>query len=63
MGIFELLAVDEEVRRLILKNADSGEIREAARAGGMATLLEDGIEKVRQGRTTLSELFRVTQEN
>jgi general secretion pathway protein E len=63
MGIFELLAVDEEVRRLILKNADAGEIREAARAGGMATLLEDGIEKVRQGRTTLSELFRVTQEN
>ena len=44
MGIFELLVVDDDMRRLILKNADESEIREAARKNGMKTLLEDGLE-------------------
>lgn len=61
-GIFELLLVDEEIRKLILRNADSNQIREAARMHGMKTLLEDGAEKVREGITTLSEVLRVTQE-
>lgn len=63
MGIFELLVVDEVMRRLILKNADEGEIRAAARQGGMKTLLEDGMRKIEMGRTTLGEVFRVTQED
>ncbi len=62
MGIFELLVVDENIRRMILKNADASQTREVAREHGMKTLLEDGIEKVRRGLTTLSELLRVTQE-
>lgn len=62
MGIFEILIVDEDVRKLILKNADSNQIRDVARKHGMSTLLEDGSEKVRTGLTTLSEVFRVTQE-
>ena len=61
-GIFELLVVDETLRRLILKGADSAEIRAAARQGGMKTLLEDGAAKVRDGVTTLREVLRVTQE-
>jgi general secretion pathway protein E len=61
-GIFELLVVDESTRRMILKNADANQTREVARQQGMKTLLEDGIEKVRRGMTTLSELLRVTQE-
>ncbi len=61
-GIFELLVIDEDIRRLILKSADSNQIREAGRAKGMKTLLEDGIEKVRAGITTASEVLRVTQE-
>lgn len=63
MGIFELLVVDDDVRRLCLARADEREIREAARKGGMMTLLEDGIQKIGMGRTTLSEVFRVTQED
>jgi len=63
MGIFELLVVDEVMRRLILKNADEGEIRGAARQGGMKTLLEDGMRKIEMGSTTLGEVFRVTQED
>ena len=62
LGIFELLTVTEEVRRLILKRADSNQLREVARREGMITLLEDGIQKIRSGVTTLSEVFRVTQE-
>ena len=53
-GIFELLIVDEEIRKMILKNADSNQIRQTAREGqGMKTLLEDGIEKVKSGRDHL----------
>lgn len=63
MGIFELLTVEEDIRRNILKNADANTLRESARKSGMKTLLEDGIEKVRLGTTTLSEVLRVTQED
>jgi general secretion pathway protein E len=61
-GIFELLVVDEEIRRLILQNADASALRQSARERGMRTMLEDGIARVKQGITTLSELYRVTQE-
>ncbi|MBI5050587.1 MAG: type II secretion system ATPase GspE [Nitrospirae bacterium] len=62
IGIFELLVVSDEIRRLILKNADSNEIREAARRLGMKTLIEDGVEKIRAGITTLGEVLKVIQE-
>lgn len=61
-GIFELLVVDDDIRRLILKNADSNVLRESAKRHGMRTLLEDGIEKIKSGITTYSEVLRVTQE-
>jgi len=62
LGIFELLVVEDEIRRLILKNADANQLRETARKNGMRTLLEDGSDKIREGITTLSEILRVTQE-
>ena len=62
-GIFELLVVNDDLRRLILKNADANELRQMAKKDGMKTILEDGIAKVRAGMTTLSEVFRVTQED
>jgi general secretion pathway protein E len=61
-GIFELLVVDDDIRKLILKNSDSNEIRQAARRSGMRILLEDGAEKIKAGVTTISEVLRVTQE-
>ena len=63
LGLFEFLVVDDVVRRLILKNADEGQIRQAARQGGMKTLLEDGLTKIELGSTTLPEVFRVTRED
>ena len=61
-GIFELLVVTDEIRRMIVRQADANGIREAARREGMRTLLEDGIRKVVAGHTTLGEVLRVTQE-
>jgi len=61
-GIYELLVVDEEIRKLILKSADAGQIRKTAKQYGMRTLLEDGAVKVKAGITTLNEILRVTQE-
>jgi general secretion pathway protein E len=62
LGIFELLVVDDDIRRLILKHSDATELREVARKKGMRTLLEDGVDKVRAQRSTLREVLRVTQE-
>jgi general secretion pathway protein E len=62
LGIFELLVVDDEMRKLILKNSDSNQMKEAAKKQGMKTLLQDGADKIKAGVTTLSEIFRVTQE-
>jgi general secretion pathway protein E len=61
-GIFELMTVDDDMRKLILRNADANQLRESAISHGMRTLLKDGIEKVKEGVTTLSEILRVTQE-
>lgn len=61
-GIYELLIIDDDIRKLILKQADSNQIRALAKQLGMKTLLEDGAEKIRVGITTLSEVLRVTQE-
>lgn len=61
-GIFELLVIDSEVRRLLTSGADSVAIKEVATAKGMTTLFEDGLRKVKEGVTTLSEVMRVTQK-
>ena len=52
-GIFELLVMDNEVRRLLTSGSDSVVIKEAAAAKGMTTLFEDGLRKVKEGVTTL----------
>ena len=60
-GIFEFLEITDGIRRLILEKKDSTIIKEMARKNGMRTLREDGWLKVKQGRTTISEVLRVTQ--
>ncbi|MBI3682408.1 MAG: Flp pilus assembly complex ATPase component TadA [Acidobacteria bacterium] len=62
VGIFEMMELNDELRRLIMQNADAGVLTEAARRRGMRTLREDGWLKVRQGVTTAAEVTRVTQE-
>jgi type II secretory ATPase GspE/PulE/Tfp pilus assembly ATPase PilB-like protein len=62
IGIFELMELNDEIRKLIMANADAVEITKAARRNGMRSLREDGWMKVRQGITTAEEVLRVTQE-
>ena len=62
LGIFELMELNEEIRRLIMANADASQITTAAKANGMRQLREDGWEKISQGVTTTDEVMRVTQE-
>jgi len=62
-GVFELLPVDEEVRRQIIDKAPSGDIKQRAVEKGMRTLVADGRRKVLEGRTTIEELVRVCQRD
>jgi general secretion pathway protein E len=62
VGIFELMQLNEELRRLIMRNEDASVLTEAARRHGMKTLREDGWLKVADGTTTPDEVIRVTQE-
>ncbi len=63
-GIHELLVVNEPIRELIMQRASAQMIRHKAVSQGMRTLREDGINKVLQGLTTVTEVVRVTlQEN
>ena len=59
-GIFELLRMDDEVREKVKQRADTPEVEALARRQGMETLVEDGLDKVRRGVTTLEEVVRVT---
>ncbi len=61
-GIFELLTVDDAMRRAVNTNMPSSELQKLAIQSGMRTLLEDGRAKVAAGITTLGELGRSTAE-
>ena len=61
-GIQEVLQVDEAIKELILSNADTDKIEQEAKKRGMLTMLEDGIFKAAQGKTTLEEVLRVVSE-
>jgi len=62
VGIFEMMRLNDEIRKLIMANADAAELTLAARRNGMHSLREDGWAKVRAGITTRDEVMRVTQE-
>lgn len=61
-GIFELMVLDDDIRRLIGGKADSTAIKQTAIAKGMVTLKQEGAERVIQGQTTLEEVMRITQQ-
>ncbi|MEG6573951.1 MAG: type II secretion system protein GspE [Caldibacillus debilis] len=58
IAIHELLYVDEEIRKFILREADSAEIRQYLREKGMKFLIDDGLMKVKEGLTTTEEVLR-----
>ena len=62
-GIYELLMISDQVRRLTLDKADAGAIRNAAMEAGMVTLRFDGARKCVQGMTTPEEVMLTTAES
>jgi general secretion pathway protein E len=62
-GIYELLLINDAVRRLTLDKADAGSIRNAAIEAGMVSLRFDGARKVVQGMTTPEEVMLMTAES
>lgn len=61
-GIYEVLAMDTNIRKLVTQAATTEEIETEARKTGMATMVEDGFSKIVQGMTSLEEVMRATKE-
>ena len=59
VAVFQMLTLNDTLRRLIARDASAPEIEEAAADAGMHSLWADGIEKVRAGLTTVDELRRI----
>ena len=62
-GIFEMMIVTAKIRELIFNNQSSVDIRKVAVKEGMQTLYLDGLEKVKEGVTTLEEVTRVSKRS
>jgi len=60
LGLFELLIMNDELRDMVMRNASTEDLREAARRNGMVTLRESGMEGVFGGLTTAEEVIRET---
>ena len=63
IGIFELMAVTDEIRSMILESVSSPELRRVAMNEGMTSLRQDGFRHLREGRTTIQEILRVTKDD
>lgn len=59
-GVFEVLEINDEVRRLIDSDSDWSSIDEAAVRNGMTTMIQDGLAKCLSGMTSAAEILRVT---
>jgi len=62
VGIFEVLEIDDDIRKMISQKASSDELDKVAREKGMISMVEDGFIKAVQGITSLEEILRVTKE-
>ncbi len=60
VGLYEVMEITDELRELILVGASALELRKKAMEEGMLTLRMSGLEKIRQGTTTIEEIVRET---
>jgi type IV pilus assembly protein PilB len=60
VGIYSVMKMSERIKEMTVSHAPESEIAAAAREEGMLTLREDGVGKVRSGKTSLEEILRVT---
>jgi len=61
-AIFELLVPTDHIKELIIKKTSANELLDEAKRSGMRSLREDGLDKVKEGITSISEILRVTEE-
>ena len=61
IGLFEVLEVTKNVRKLIFAKTDAEDIEKVALSEGMRSFMHDGLEKVARGVTTIEEVLRVTK--
>ena len=61
VGIYELLVIDDKFRDVINKDPSVNNMRRAFHESGQPSLFDDGIQKVKQGLTTIEEVLRVTE--
>jgi len=62
IGIFEALEIKEPIKELAMKKANAIQIKTKAQELGMTTMIEDGLDKIEEGLTTLEELLRAIKE-
>jgi type IV pilus assembly protein PilB len=60
LGVYEVMSVSDEIRSLVLERAPADRIAEAAGRNGMRRIRDDGLDKVKQGLTSMAELARVS---
>ncbi len=60
LGLFEVMPIDEQMRELILSGASAAELRIKAEESGMISLRLSGLQKIRDGATTIEEVMRET---
>ncbi|MEP6698704.1 MAG: GspE/PulE family protein [Verrucomicrobiota bacterium] len=63
LAIYEICVVSEPLKKLVMQKRDGGELKQCAIAQGMETLRQDGWRRVGQGKTTIEEVVRVTQND
>jgi type IV pilus assembly protein PilB len=59
VGLYEVMTMSPEIQTLALERAPAEAVRDVAVSQGMSRLRDDGLEKVRQGRTSMAEIARV----
>ena len=62
VGIFEVLPITKEMQKLIAANATIDELENQAKEENLVTMMQSGLEKVKQGITTLEEVLKVANE-
>ncbi|MBS3906448.1 MAG: Flp pilus assembly complex ATPase component TadA, partial [Syntrophaceae bacterium] len=63
VGLYEVMAIKEEIKELILSRASTSEVKKEAMRLGMKTLRQSGIVKIRDGLTTIEEVLRSTMDD
>ncbi|MFC1655326.1 GspE/PulE family protein [Patescibacteria group bacterium] len=58
-GVFEILEIDNDIKKMIMENADADEVKKKAVEKGMTTMFDDALDKALNGIITVEELFRV----